>query len=123
MVSVQAETCPSMRNRPPILEYRYNCAYEVKMLRYITRQVKHCTEYNVASSMQRPRVVRDQARRRKTEAASERLAQHSVIRALRNHPYGNRLPDAVARLALIRDEIGVIAVLNFVPIGFDMSCH
>ena len=49
--------------------------------------------------------------------------QHSVVRRLRDHPHGDRLPDAIARLALIRDEVGVIAVLNFVPIGFDMSCH
>lgn len=49
--------------------------------------------------------------------------QHSVIRRFRNHPHRNRLPGAIARLALIRDEVGVIAVLNFVPIGFDMSCH
>src|ERR1700704_6783932 len=49
--------------------------------------------------------------------------QDSVTRRLRNHPRGNRLPDTIARLALIGDEVRVIAVLNFVPIGFDMSCH
>jgi len=49
--------------------------------------------------------------------------ENSVVRRLRNHPPGNRAPSAVARLALVRDEVGVIAVLNFVPEGFDMFRH
>jgi hypothetical protein len=58
-----------------------------------------------------------------TPEGSTAAGLHSVTRRSRNHPRGNRLPNVTARLALIRDEVGVIAVLNFVPIGFDMSCH
>lgn len=46
-----------------------------------------------------------------------------VIRRIWDHPRRKRLPDAVARPALIRDEVGVVAVLDFVPIGFEMPCR
>ena len=59
--------------------------------------------------------------RPKAVIADVQLGENSVVRRLRNHPPGNRAPSAVARLALVRDELGVIAVLNFVPVGFDMS--
>src|SRR5258705_10273824 len=97
-------------------------------------QVKHCNEYNVGFRA----ITLEVGYSITLEVGYSRLAdtisaqmpegctaagQHLLTRRFRNHPHGNRLPDAIARLALIRDEVGVIAVLNFVPIGFDMSCH
>lgn len=46
-----------------------------------------------------------------------------AARQLRNHPDGDRAPDAIARLALIRDEVGVIAMQKFVAVRFDLFCH
>jgi hypothetical protein len=59
----------------------------------------------------------------KAVIADVQLGENLVVRCLRNHPPGDRAPSAVARLALVRDEVGVIAVLNFVPEGFDMFRH
>ena len=89
-------------------------------------QVKHCTEYNVGFRA----ITLEVGYSKLADTISAQMPEGctaagrcSVTRRLRNHPHGDRLPDAIARLALIRDEVGVIAVLNFVPIGFDMSCH
>ena len=60
---------------------------------------------------------------RQARIAAWRLNDVSVIRRLRNHPHGDRSPDAVARLALIRDEVSVIVVQNFVAERFDPVGH
>jgi hypothetical protein len=44
-------------------------------------------------------------------------------RRSRNHPDRDRLPNAIVRSALIGNEIGVIAVQQFVAVCFDRFCH
>jgi hypothetical protein len=44
-------------------------------------------------------------------------------RRSRNHPDRDRLPTAIVRSVLIGNEIGVIAVQQFVAVRFDRFCH